>query len=1061
MNTLSQLANFVSDAYRIAPTKPFVPEDIVLGQYSFLPWIRGGIGAVLEPVAGALRGSVTVGIPVQADGRADEIATTTVEVRGPGDVLGLDQAQIIRQYPLPGAIGVEDSFLAHIEFDSPALPWAFSPEAPVGNLLTPWVALVVLQIGRYDIGPGLGGLPDSVNTFQGELQPLDDATIWAHAQLIGPAPTGATDDRLTAEYSSVNLSRLLCPRKLQADTTYLACVVPSYNAGVAVGLAQSPPATLGPAWTRALDGSDADVAITLPVYASWRFSVGDDGDFESLAAKLQGVAAPWEVGRRITEMDNPGGGLPALAVDDSGALQTVHGPLVSPIAPNPASTDPKEQAAVIAEAATWPAAETEALRDLLNAPSVLAGTTATGAVPFPEVGPEIYARYQAAANRLDPGRDGDWFGALNLAPEHRIQAGLGTRVVQRDQEQLMQAAWAQVGEINTTNRILRQAQFARFVATSTFARHLVPLGYGDLLASTRGVQSRVLADPALTVAADIAGSYLASTAASAAFRRLTRPLGPLSRFIAADPAAHQRLVADGAVARDMQRPYQQLDGVNGVSAAAVHALDAATVAAALAIPVAHVVKTLLADGKRLTTEAALPDIAIARVKRHQADPTKYAATAGTALLDHIQAGLAAGGAKQRAWLFAAAGLVQPIALADPSLRAPADKLLSQLAQYGAQGGAAASPVLQQIFAAARETPADELRKGFEVLSEQFVSASWAGTPVRPAPASSSATLLASIEPRVTLTARFRSLIGTTLPSWLPIDWFDDLVLSPVMAAPVFTRPMYEALDAYSRDWLLPGLASFPQPNVVTALVSQPKFVEAFFCGLSHEMGRELLWRGFPTDQRGTYFRRFWDPANDELAQDIARFTQTPLGSHVTADLDDRVVLMVRGELIKRYPNAIVLAMYAGNLDANGIPIFEDPAANPATKVLAAMQFHGHLEPDITLVGFDLTVAEIQSGAVGDAGWWFVIAEHPTAPRFGLAEATTGTSRDVLGWPTMPQRLGFLDGTQTRSVPDTADVGSPSATFGADGASSAHVLLRDPIRAAFAALPMVTRIGTAS
>ena len=29
-------------------------------------------------------------------------------------------------------------------------------------------------------------------------------------------------------------------------------------------------------------------------------------------------------------------------------------------------------------------------------------------------------------------------------------------------------------------------------------------------------------------------------------------------------------------------------------------------------------------------------------------------------------------------------------------------------------------------------------------------------------------------------------------------------------------------------------------------------------GLNSELGRELLWRGYPTDQRGTSFRQFWD-----------------------------------------------------------------------------------------------------------------------------------------------------------------------------------------------------------
>ena len=31
-------------------------------------------------------------------------------------------------------------------------------------------------------------------------------------------------------------------------------------------------------------------------------------------------------------------------------------------------------------------------------------------------------------------------------------------------------------------------------------------------------------------------------------------------------------------------------------------------------------------------------------------------------------------------------------------------------------------------------------------------------------------------------------------------------------------------------------------------------------GLNHEFARELLWREYPTDQRGSYFRQFWDVA---------------------------------------------------------------------------------------------------------------------------------------------------------------------------------------------------------
>ena len=37
-----------------------------------------------------------------------------------------------------------------------------------------------------------------------------------------------------------------------------------------------------------------------------------------------------------------------------------------------------------------------------------------------------------------------------------------------------------------------------------------------------------------------------------------------------------------------------------------------------------------------------------------------------------------------------------------------------------------------------------------------------------------------------------------------------------------------------------------------------KFIESYMLGLNHEFSRELLWREYPTDQRGSYFRQFWD-----------------------------------------------------------------------------------------------------------------------------------------------------------------------------------------------------------
>ena len=37
-----------------------------------------------------------------------------------------------------------------------------------------------------------------------------------------------------------------------------------------------------------------------------------------------------------------------------------------------------------------------------------------------------------------------------------------------------------------------------------------------------------------------------------------------------------------------------------------------------------------------------------------------------------------------------------------------------------------------------------------------------------------------------------------------------------------------------------------------------RFIEAYLAGAQSRVLRELLWREYPTDQRGSYFRQFWD-----------------------------------------------------------------------------------------------------------------------------------------------------------------------------------------------------------
>ena len=49
-----------------------------------------------------------------------------------------------------------------------------------------------------------------------------------------------------------------------------------------------------------------------------------------------------------------------------------------------------------------------------------------------------------------------------------------------------------------------------------------------------------------------------------------------------------------------------------------------------------------------------------------------------------------------------------------------------------------------------------------------------------------------------------------------------------------------------------------------------RFIEAYMVGLNYEFARKLLWREYPTDQRGSYFRQFWSVDNYIDSEGLSR-----------------------------------------------------------------------------------------------------------------------------------------------------------------------------------------------
>jgi hypothetical protein len=232
----------------------------------------------------------------------------------------------------------------------------------------------------------------------------------------------------------------------------------------------------------------------------------------------------------------------------------------------------------------------------------------------------------------------------------------------------------------------------------------------------------------------------------------------------------------------------------------------------------------------------------------------------------------------------------------------------------------------------------------------------------------------------------------------------------VMAYPKLMEPMSLRLARMDADSMMPGAQGIPNDTLLLARTNS-RFVEAFMVGINHEMGRELLWRGYPTDQRGTPMRHFWDRLDD--APDIDEIhlwdPALPLGGQPPANGSppgDKLVLVIRASLIRRFPN---LAIYARRRkpgadglaepgDFNAVDAARGITALPATldMIIQRPVFSGPLPPDLVYVGFDIPAGSPQQVLDAVKDWCFVLEEPMGEPRFGFDEPDSGREHPADG-----------------------------------------------------------------
>jgi hypothetical protein len=221
----------------------------------------------------------------------------------------------------------------------------------------------------------------------------------------------------------------------------------------------------------------------------------------------------------------------------------------------------------------------------------------------------------------------------------------------------------------------------------------------------------------------------------------------------------------------------------------------------------------------------------------------------------------------------------------------------------------------------------------------------------------------------------------------------------------------------------------------------------------------------------------WTP-DSKLGDHNNRDPEGHLAGH-EADPEDRsVVLVIRGDLLKRYPNTIVYAQRArwGEDPDTLLQLLlwdetgEKSEADPADPNLRFPIYKAKVGPDIHFTGFDLTLrevrgdpnlaetAEAKANIPGNRlGWFFVIKEVVGEPRFGLDEEAAAEPSeekwDNLAWDGLGADVKVIDVAAPLAA-DPPGTNPSGAAWGANSADMAFILYQKPVLVAVHARDML-------
>ncbi len=923
----------------------------------------------------------------------------SVSLIGPYEARGLSPKAIARVFPPDKDMSFERNHMPYVEFAEPDLPWRYTPAVHNENKLTPWLSLIACKSDEFTLARDKEGM---------QIVTIKDEKAWS--KIFGEAYQNAPHLWAHVENAAEKpFSRLLCPRELDEYTAYTVFLIPTYELTRLSGLGfRLPEHSENPeepiekntlfdipvqtrAWATKFEKQQSrQRGLEFPVYYLWRFQTST-GDFHALARKLEAISTkdlPKDVKVDVSKM---GVGLDYDVLTDPPKEKSVGVAMASMPIDYQQDVFPKEGSELSGR-----------MKDLLNKSHIFVenqnllnsenGVNPDTIKEDPWVVPPVYGAKHVLATSLDKKPDGSipypWLYELNTQVPNRIAAGLGVEVIKQNQEQLVQRAWEQVGEVMEFNQKIREKFFGISAGKDLYYNKVGNLRKEELKERLKGASRNetinlliqlllnlsVSLDTPLNTMNDGEKGILAQLLKDSGFPpELINP--SIQKLLRTFNRTDNR-VADGTEISLIRTMLENQSGIFNLD----------NQQAILNYKVADLVRKIQENLDYYRRAAVRESLELLRFMSHY----WVEALGAKEEVNFDVLGLPKGWIKDAVKNNKNSLTPSPLSENNTTLENFFYKM-----PYGVNSFSDFYNVYFKKCIDSNNTLIT-LYNQYDALLKEIAPQIKETQTQEPKPID-----WEKLAPKIldvvqeTMTDKNKQLTDA-ICDYLessgvinPEEYNKNRVScqNPILAYPYFAEPTYYYLNKLSSKYILPAIEDLPN-NTISLFRDNAKFIESYICGLNTEMGKELFWREYPTDRRGSYFEKFWDSesfySNHSYIPDV-NHQYDWYGELGRNHLNEKplLIFVVKGELMKKYPDVLVY-LASSQIKGNRV-LFDDNI-----KMQVYPELKARISKDTTLYGFRIGFNDL----LIDGGRFLTFKERPGKLSFKNIDAKENESIDT-------------------------------------------------------------------